>query len=137
MRKTHQSMLVMIHINQRLSFEVDRTVLGSGTDSNFNSFSVYGSAARLEQIILGLSNADNADRVQIRGGEVLYGNSFVATGEEIQPNDKRYGVKVAYNSEFQNFSISSGTTGESIEGNGAIGVRGAESFKHPGWTLRH
>ena len=109
-------------INQRLSFEVDRTVLGSGTDSNFNSFSVYGSAGQTGTNNLGLTNADNAQRVQIRGGEVLYGNAFVATGEEIQPNDKRYGINVAYNSEFQNFSISSGTTGEAIDGNGAIGV---------------
>jgi flagellar hook protein FlgE len=109
-------------INQRLSFEVDRTVLGSGTDSNFNSFSVYGSTSQTGTNNLGLPNADNADRVAIRGGEVLYGSSFVATGEEIQPNDKRYGISVAYNSEFQNFSIASGTTGEAIEGNGAIGV---------------
>jgi flagellar hook protein FlgE len=109
-------------VNQRLSFEVDRTVLGSGTDSNFNSFSVYGSATQTGVNNLGLTNADNAGRVQIRGGEVLYGDPFVATGEEIQPNDKRYGIKVAYNSELQNFSISSGTTGEAIDGNGAIGV---------------
>jgi len=109
-------------INQRLSFEVDRTVLGSGTDSNFNSFSVYGAAGQTGVNNLGLTNADNAERVQIRGGEVLYGDPFVATGEEIQPNDKRYGIKVTYNSEFQNFSISSGTTGEAISTNGAIGV---------------
>ena len=109
-------------VNQRLSFEVDRTVLGSGTDSNFNSFSVYGSSTQTGINNLGLTNADNAQRVQIRGGEVLYGDPFVATGEEIQPNDKRYGIKVAYNSELQNFSISSGTTGEAIDGNGAIGV---------------
>ena len=108
--------------NQRLSFEVDRTVLGSGTDSNFNSFSVYGSSTQTGTNNLGLTNADNAQRVQIRGGEVLYGDPFVATGEEIQPNDKRYGIEVAYNSELQNFSISSGTTGEAIDGNGAIGV---------------
>ncbi|MDA8675550.1 flagellar hook-basal body complex protein [Alphaproteobacteria bacterium] len=109
-------------INQRLSFEVDRTVLGSGTDSNFNSFSVYGSSTQTGINNLGLTNADNAPRVQIRGGEVLHGDPFVATGEEIQPNDKRYGIKVEYNSEFQNFSISSGTTGEDIAANGAIGV---------------
>jgi flagellar hook protein FlgE len=109
-------------INQRLTFEVDRTVLGSGTDSNFNSFSVYGLASQTGVNNLGLSNADNAPRVQIRGGEVLHGEPFVATGEEIQPNDKRYGIKVQYNSEFQNFSISSGTTGEEIDSNGAIGV---------------
>ena len=76
-------------VNQRLQFEVDRTVLGSGTDSNFSSFSVYGSASQTGINNLGLTNADNAGRVAIRGGEVLYGDSFVATGEEIQPNDKR------------------------------------------------
>ena len=109
-------------INQRLSFEVDRTVLGSGTDSNFSSFSVFGSSSQTGVNNLGLTNADNAQRVAIRGGEVLFGDSFVATGEEIQPNDKRFGIKVAYNSELQNFSISSGTTGEAIDANGAIGV---------------
>ena len=109
-------------VNQRLKFEVDRTVLGSGTDSNFNSFSVFGSTTQTGINNLGLTNADNAQRVQIRGGEVLFGDPFVATGEEIQPNDKRYGIKVAYNSELQNFSISSGTTGEAIDANGAIGV---------------
>jgi flagellar hook protein FlgE len=56
---------------------------------------------------LGLTNADNAPQVQIRGGEVLYGEAFVATGAEIQPNDKRYGIDVKYNSDLQNFTISS------------------------------
>ena len=108
--------------NQRLQFEVDRTVLGSGTDSNFNSFSAYGSATQTGTNNLGLANADNAQRVAIRGGEVYYGSAFTATGEEIQPNDKRFGVDVAYNSELQNFTISSGTTGEAIAANGANGV---------------
>ena len=109
-------------VNQRLSFQVDRTVLGSGTDSDFNTFSVYGGATQTGVNNLGLTNADNAQRVPIRGGEVLFGDPFIATGEEIQPNDKRYGISVEYNSEFQNFSISSGTTGEAIPGNGALGV---------------
>ena len=109
-------------VNQRLSYQVDRTVLGSGTDSDFNTFSVFGGATQTGINNLGLSNADNAQRVAIRGGEVLYGDPFTATGEEIQPNDKRFGIKVEYNSEFQNFSIASGTTGETIPGNGALGV---------------
>jgi len=109
-------------INQRLSFEIDRTVLGSGTDSNFSSFSVFGSEQQEGTNNLGLPNSDNAERVPIRGGEVLHGESFVATGEEIQPNDKRYGITVSYNSDLQNFTISSGSTGESITANGAIGV---------------
>ena len=109
-------------VNQRLKFEVDRTVLGSGTESNFNSFSAYGSSTQTGTNNLGLTNADNAPQVQIRGGEVLYGNAFVATGAEIQPNDKRYGIDVAYNSDLQNFTISSGTTGEAIAADGANGV---------------
>ena len=32
------------NINQRLNFNVDRNVLGTGTDSNFNSFAIYGGA---------------------------------------------------------------------------------------------
>jgi len=110
-------------INQRLKFEVDRTVLGSGTQSDFNSFSIYGSTTQTDTNNLGLTTSDNAQRVQIRGGEVLYGESFFATGEEIQPNDKRYGIEVSYNSELQNFSIQSGTTGENIDADGAIGVQ--------------
>ena len=108
--------------NQRLSFQVDRTVLGSGTSADFTSFTAYGSADQTGTNGLGLRNADNAPEVPIRGGEVLHGDSFVATGEEIQPNDKRYGISVEYNSELQNFTIASGTTGEAIAGNGAIGV---------------
>ena len=109
-------------VNQRLSFQVDRTVLGSGTSADFTSFTVYGSSDQTGVNGLGLTNADNAPEVPIRGGEILHGDSFVATGEEIQPNDKRYGISVEYNSELQNFTISSGTTGEAINANGAIGV---------------
>ena len=47
---------------------------------------------------------------------------FVADGEEIQLNDKRYGVTVNYNSDTSNFTFGSGSTGELIEANGALGV---------------
>ena len=58
----------------------------------------------------------------IRGGEVLFTNTFVADGEEIQLNDKRYGIKVNYNSDTKDFTFASGTTGEAIAANGALGV---------------
>ena len=41
-------------INQRLQFTVDRTVLGTGTDSNFNSFTVYGKSTATDTNNLGL-----------------------------------------------------------------------------------
>ena len=58
----------------------------------------------------------------IRGGEVLFTNTFVADGEEIQLNDKRYGINVNYNSDTKDFTFSSGTTGEASAANGALGV---------------
>jgi flagellar hook protein FlgE len=96
--------------------------LGTGTGSNFNSFTVYGSEDAQDTNNLGIPDSNNASQVLIRGGEVLLAESFVADGEEVQLNDKRYGIKVAYKSDTKSFIISSGTTGENIAENGAIGV---------------
>jgi flagellar hook protein FlgE len=109
-------------VNQRLQFTVDRTVLGTGTDSNFSAYSIYGSQNQTGSNNIGIQSDDDAPSVPIRGGEVLFGETFIADGEELQPNDKRYGIKVEYNSDLQNFSFSSGTTGEAISKDGALGV---------------
>ncbi|MDB0016173.1 flagellar hook-basal body complex protein [Alphaproteobacteria bacterium] len=107
---------------QQLEFTVDRTVLGTGTESNFNSFSIFGSTNAESTNNLGVPTQDDASTVLIRGGEVLRTEPFVADGEEIQLNDKRYGVTVNYNSDTSNFTFGSGSTGELIEANGALGV---------------
>ena len=113
-------------INQRLQFTVDRTVLGTGTDSNFNSFKIYGKSSATDTNNLGLVSKDDAPDTLIRGGEILSGESFVADGEEIQLNDKRYGISVEYNSDKKSFKLSSGTTGEQIAAQGALGVTEAQ-----------
>jgi flagellar hook protein FlgE len=107
---------------QKLEFTVDRTVLGTGTESNFNSFSIFGASTAESTNNLGIPTQDDATTVLIRGGEVLSTEPFVADGEEMQLNDKRYGVTVGYNSDTQTFTFASGTTGELIEANGALGV---------------
>ena len=107
---------------QKLEFTVDRTVLGTGTESNFNSFSIFGSTTADSTNNIGVPTQDDAETVLIRGGEVLRTESFVADGEEIQLNDKRYGVTVNYNSDTSSFTFASGSTGELIEANGALGV---------------
>ena len=109
-------------VNQRLQFSVDRTVLGTGTTSNFNSFTVSGAAGASDTNGLGIPDAGNVRPVLIRGGEVMSAETFVADGEEIQLNDKRFGIEVKYNSDTKSFSVFSGTTGERINTNGAIGV---------------
>jgi len=113
-------------INQRLQFTVDRTVLGTGTDSNFNSFTVTGNATATSTNNIGIPASDKAEQTLIRGGEILSTESFVADGEEIQLNDKRYGIKVDYSSDVKAFVISSGSTGETIPANGALGVSTAQ-----------
>ena len=112
---------------QQLEYRVDRTVLGTGTESNFNSFSVFGASTAEASNNLGVPTQDDATTVLIRGGEVLRTEPFVADGEEIQLNDKRYGVTVNYNSDTQNFTFASGTTGELIAADGALGVASAQS----------
>ena len=112
---------------QQLEYRVDRTVLGTGTESNFNSFSVFGATTAETSNNLGVPTQDDASTVLIRGGEVLRTEPFVADGEEIQLNDKRYGITVNYNSDTQNFTFASGTTGELIAADGALGVTSAQS----------
>ena len=113
-------------INQRLNFTVDRNVLGTGTDSNFNSFAIYGASTATATNNLGIPTLDDTTEVQIKGGEFFAGESFVADGEEIQLNDKRFGIGVSYNRDTKTFSFKSGTTGETIKANGAIGVTAAQ-----------
>ena len=109
-------------LNQRLQFEVDRNLIGTGTNSNFNSFKIFGASTATTTNNLGIPTADDTTETLIRGGEKFSAATFVADGAEIQLNDKRFGVKVAYNSELKAFEFSSGTTGETIAANGAIGV---------------
>ena len=109
-------------VNQRLQFTVERNILGTGTNSNFNSFSIYGAETADDTNNLGVPAKNDSEEVLIRGGEVLSTEAFVADGEEIQLNDKRYGVNVNYNSDTRSFTFASGTTGEAISANGALGV---------------
>ncbi len=114
-------------LNQRLEFEVDRNILGTGTDSNFSSFKLYGASTATAENNLGIPASANATQTLIKGGEKFSGATFVADGAEIQLNDKRFGVKVAYNSELKAFDFKSGTTGEAIAANGALNVSTAQS----------
>ncbi|AII86352.1 flagellar hook-basal body complex protein [Planktomarina temperata] len=109
-------------LEQRFQFTADRTVLGTGTGSNFNAFSVYGAADAESTNGLGIPSSGAAEQVLIRGGEILSTESFIADGEEVRLNDKRYGISVQYNGDTKSFTVASGSTGETIAANGALGV---------------
>ena len=108
-------------LTQKLQFSVDRTVLGTGTDSNFNSFTVFGSDEAQETNNIGIPSRDDANTGLIRGGERLLAGTFVTSGAEIAA-DKSFGISAQYNSDTKSFTFSSGTTGEEIAANGALGV---------------
>ena len=57
------------------------------------------------QITLGVPTLDDTTEVQIKGGEFFAGEAFVADGEEIQLNDKRYGIGVVYNRDTKTFTL--------------------------------
>ena len=75
---------------------------------------------------MGIPAKNDSTEVLIRGGEVLSAEAFVADGEEIQLNDKRYGVKVNYNSDtgLLHFLVEPQA---SRWANGALGVSEAQS----------
>ena len=109
-------------VNQRFEFGVNHTAIGPGTDSNFRAFKVYGAADADGTNNLGIPASDSSPQTTISSTAVIAANSFVADGGEMQINAKRFGASVAYNSDTKTFTFLSGTTGETISADGALGV---------------
>ena len=59
-------------LNQRLQFEVDRNLIGTGTNSNFNSFKIFGASTATTTNNLGIPTADDTAETLIRGGEKIF-----------------------------------------------------------------
>jgi hypothetical protein len=86
-------------INQRLQFTVDRTVLGTGTDSNFNSFTIYGKGTATDTNNLGLVSNQCTWRVILRNKTQIVGIcscAFTVNSE---------GVKITVCSSTKNCSV--------------------------------
>ncbi|MBT5188156.1 MAG: flagellar hook-basal body complex protein, partial [Kordiimonadaceae bacterium] len=109
-------------VNQRFQFGVNHTAIGPGTDSNFRAFKIYGAAGADGTNNLGIQASDSSPQTEISSTAVISADSFVADGSEMQINAKRFGAKVGYNSDTKSFTFSSGSTGEDISADGALGV---------------
>ena len=109
-------------VNQRFEFGVNHTAIGPGTDSNFRAFKIYGAGDADGTNNIGIPAPDAAASTAISSTAKVSADPFVADGGELQINAKRFGVKVDYNSDIKTFTFSSGTTGEDIPADGAIGV---------------
>ena len=109
-------------VNQRFEFHVNHTAIGPGTDSNFRAFKISGNSTATSTNNLGIQDSASARQETISSTAVIYGQSFVADGGDLQLNAKRFGVTVDYNSDTGTFVFGSGTTGEAIPADGALGV---------------
>ncbi len=105
---------------QNLEFSTDRNVLGSA-GAGFSTFTVFNNQLTSGSNGIGIAAATNRREAPIRGGEVLEAEAFVATGRELNA-DKRFGIKVEYDNDARSFTIASGSTGEAIGANYAVGV---------------
>ena len=113
--------------NQRLSFDAVNSQLGKGTGVGFDLFTVYSKKLDSGENSLGIEAFGNNSDIDLRTDEILYGNAFVATGPEVRVENKRYGMEVEFDTVQNQFVVKSGTTGESLRANSAVGVTSAQN----------
>lgn len=113
--------------NQRLTFDGVNGQIGKGTGVGFDLFTVYSKKLDAGENSLGIEAFGNNKDIDLRTDEILVGNAFVANGPEIRAEEKRYGMEVEYDTVQNQFVIKSGTTGESLRANSAVGVNSAQN----------
>ena len=87
------------------------------------SFSAFAPGEGTGANKIGLKTLANKTTSNIGGGAVLKAESVVFKGDQIAADTQRaYGVEVTYNNLTRKFDISSGSTGENIPANSAVGV---------------
>ena len=113
--------------NQRLTFDGVNSKLGKGTGVGFDLFTVYSKKLDNGDSGLGVEAFGNNPDIDLKTDEILVGNAFVPDGPEIRQENKRYGMEVEYDTVQNQFVIKSGTTGESLRANSAVGVTSAQN----------
>ncbi|MDA9649454.1 flagellar hook-basal body complex protein [Alphaproteobacteria bacterium] len=97
--------------------------IGTSTPSKMFSFSAYSPGEGNKANAIGLKTQSNKASSNIGGGALLKAESVLFTGDQIAADTQRaYGVEVSYNNLTRKYSIASGSTGENIPANSAVGV---------------
>ncbi|MDB4841228.1 flagellar hook-basal body complex protein [Planktomarina sp.] len=112
---------------QRLTFDASNTSLGLGTGVGMNTFTVYSPAMDSGTNSVGIPSFGSNVEVSLSTDDLFLGNSFINDGDELQVANKRYGIEVDFDTVNYNFSIKSGTTGEALAANSALGVTSNQS----------
>jgi flagellar hook protein FlgE len=107
---------------QRLTFDADNAQLGLGTGLGMNNFTVYSQTLDTGTNGLGIQAYGNNVDVSLSTNDKLIGNSFINDGADLQPQNKRYGMDVYFDTVNSSFEFKSGSTGETLAANSAQGV---------------
>jgi flagellar hook protein FlgE len=108
---------------QNFTLEGVPSIIGTSTASKMFSFSAFGPGEGTKANAIGLNTLSNKTSSNIGGGALLKAESILFSGDQIAADTQRaYGVEVSYNNLTRKFSIASGSTGESIPSNSAVGV---------------
>jgi flagellar hook protein FlgE len=113
--------------NQRLTFDGVSSQIGKGTGVGFDLFTVYSKKLDAGENGLGIEAFGNNQDIDLKTDEILNGNAFVTDGPEIRAENKRYGIEVEYDTVQNQFIVKSGTTGEALRANSAVGVTSAQN----------
>jgi flagellar hook protein FlgE len=110
---------------QSIVFNVDHTTLGpGGAISNLSAIQV-SSSSNAGVNAFGLAGS-SSPRVEITSATSVQGQPFVFDGANQGDGPTRFGAKVSYDREARAFTFESGTTGEAIAQDKAIGVPTAQ-----------
>lgn len=113
--------------NQRLTFDGINKDLGKGTGIGFDSFTVYSKKLDSGTNGLGVPAFGENPEISLTTDNKLIGVPFVMDGPDIRAQNKRYGMEVEFDTVANNFNITSGTTGEALAANSAVGVPNVQS----------
>jgi flagellar hook protein FlgE len=107
---------------QRLTFDADNAQLGLGTGLGMNNFTVYSQTLVSGTNGLGIQAYGNNVDVSLSTNDKVIGNSFINDGADVQPQNKRFGMDVYFDTVNSAFEFKSGSTGETLAANSAQGV---------------
>ena len=113
--------------NQRLTFDGVNTALGKGTGIGFDTFTVYSQKLDSGSNGLGIPGFGENPEIDLTTDAVFNGSPFVAAGPEVRAQNQRFGMQVEFDTVANEFNITSGTTGEALAANSAVGVPAAQS----------
>ena len=113
--------------NQRLTFDGVNKDLGKGTGIGFDTFTVYSKKLDSGSNGLGIPGFGENPEIDLTTDALLNGSPFVAAGPEVRAQNQRFGMEVEFDTVANVFNISSGTTGEALAANSAVGVPAAQS----------